>query len=176
MVRKFICILLSIVLLTCVLSSCQGELGLQGEKGDKGEDGISPTIEISDDGYWVINGVKTDVLATPKQKEFVIGEEILFEDGKEFTLHFSYKITAKMVAMEEYSLDDSSNWPYPEQYTFSYRYRIYVKGYCDPEHVGETFNYTLSFRTVPYNGVTYRPTANYESTTVGEDGYFEFYP
>ena len=66
MVRKFICILLSIVLLTCVLSSCQGEQGpqgeqgLQGEKGDKGEDGNSPTIEISDDGYWVINGVKTD--------------------------------------------------------------------------------------------------------------------
>ena len=184
MVRKLICILLSIVLLTCVLSSCQGEQGpqgeqgLQGEKGDKGEDGNSPTIEISDDGYWIINGVKTDVLATPKQKEFVIGEEILFEDGKEFTLPFSYteqvKITAKMVAIEECSLDDSSNWLYPDRYSFSYRYRIYVAGYCDAEHAGETFNYTLEFRTVPYNGVTYHPTANYESTTVGEDGFFEF--
>ena len=79
-----------------------------------------------------------------------------------------------MVAMEEYSLDDSSNWPHPEEYIFSYRYRIYVKGYCDPKHVGETFNYTLNFRTVPFNGVQYHPTANYESTTVGEDGYFEF--
>ena len=175
MVRKFICILLSIVLLTCVLSSCQGE---QGPQGDKDEDDISPTIEISDDGYWVINGVKTDVLATPKQKEFVIGEEILFEDGKEFTLPFSYteqvKITAKMVAMEECSLDDSSNWLYPDRYLFSYRYRIYVAGYCDAEHAGETFNYTLEFRTVPFNGVNYCPFANYESTTVGEDGYFEF--
>ena len=79
-----------------------------------------------------------------------------------------------MVAMEEYSLDDSSNWPHPEEYIFSYRYRIYGKGYCDPKHVGETFNYTLNFRTVPFNGVQYHPTANYESTTVGEDGYFEF--
>ena len=194
MVRKFICILLSIVLLTCVLSSCQGEQGPQGEQGEKGADGISPTIEISEDGYWVINGVKTDVLATSKQKEFVIGEEILFEEGKEFTLMaYDYfwkvddeydeyveiiepcKITAKLVAKEEYSLDAPSDWPYPGEYDYSYRYRLYVKGYyCDAEHTGETFNYTMSFRTVPYNGVDYRPSVNYESTTVGEDGYFEF--
>ena len=73
MVRKFICILLSIVVLTCVLSSCQGE---QGPQGDKGEDGISPTIEISDDGYWVINGVKTDerFCTTIKRKDLALSK------------------------------------------------------------------------------------------------------
>lgn len=34
-------------------------LSVKGEKGDKGEDGFTPTVEISTDGYWVINGVKT---------------------------------------------------------------------------------------------------------------------
>ena len=35
----------------------QGEQGIQGESG---KDGVTPTIEISSDGYWVINGVKTE--------------------------------------------------------------------------------------------------------------------
>ena len=51
-----------------VLSACAGEQGPQGEKGEQGiqgvqgeagKDGITPTIEISDDGYWVINGIKS---------------------------------------------------------------------------------------------------------------------
>ena len=33
--------------------------GNDGEPGEDGVDGITPTIEISEDGYWVINGVKT---------------------------------------------------------------------------------------------------------------------
>ncbi len=37
---------------------------IKGEKGDKGEDGITPTVEISSDGYWVINGQKTPYRAT----------------------------------------------------------------------------------------------------------------
>lgn len=35
-------------------------LSIKGDKGDNGEDGFTPTVEISDDGYWVINGIKTD--------------------------------------------------------------------------------------------------------------------
>lgn len=44
----------------------KGDQGIQGEKGDKGDQGIQgekgedATIEISEDGYWVINGVKTE--------------------------------------------------------------------------------------------------------------------
>ncbi|MBQ7355822.1 MAG: leucine-rich repeat protein, partial [Clostridia bacterium] len=34
-----------------------------GSDGKDGVDGITPTVEISDDGYWVINGVKTDYKA-----------------------------------------------------------------------------------------------------------------
>ena len=50
----------------------QGIQGIQGEKGDKGDKGDTgaqggkgdtPIIEISQDGYWVINGVKTNVKA-----------------------------------------------------------------------------------------------------------------
>ncbi len=32
-------------------------------KGDPGQDGVTPTVSISEDGYWVINGEKTDVKA-----------------------------------------------------------------------------------------------------------------
>lgn len=72
-------VLLSVLLLaSCLsLSSCRivglkgdtgptGPSGAQGEKGNDGEngkDGKSPTITISDDGYWVINGVKSNVKA-----------------------------------------------------------------------------------------------------------------
>ena len=59
----------------------QGEPGLQGEQGVPGEDGedgvdgkdgvngkdgkdgATPTVEISNDGYWIINGVKTEYKA-----------------------------------------------------------------------------------------------------------------
>ena len=40
-----------------------GAQGPQGEKGEKGEDGKTPTITISEDGYWVINGEKTNYKA-----------------------------------------------------------------------------------------------------------------
>lgn len=66
-------VLLSVLLLASCLSlgSCRviglkgdtGPSGAQGEKGDDGKDGESPTITISDDGYWVINGVKSNVKA-----------------------------------------------------------------------------------------------------------------
>lgn len=45
-------------------SGAQGEKGNDGKDGKDGEDGESPTITISDDGYWVINGVKSNVKAT----------------------------------------------------------------------------------------------------------------
>lgn len=76
-------VLLSVLLLASCLSlgSCRivgikgdtgptGPSGAQGEKGDDGEngkDGKSPTITISDDGYWVINGVKSNVKATGEE-------------------------------------------------------------------------------------------------------------
>lgn len=41
---------------------------IKGENGQNGLDGKTPTIEISDDGYWIIDGVKTDVLAGTRKK------------------------------------------------------------------------------------------------------------
>ena len=73
-------VLLSVFLLASCLSlgSCRiiglkgdtGPSGAQGEKGENGKDGKdgeSPTITISDDGYWVINGVKSNVKATGEE-------------------------------------------------------------------------------------------------------------
>ena len=51
------------------LESIKGERGPKGDKGEDGKDGRdgidgeTPTIEINQDGYWVINGVTTDVKA-----------------------------------------------------------------------------------------------------------------
>ena len=39
----------------------KGETGDQGPKGDAGADGKDATVTVSDDGYWVINGVKTEI-------------------------------------------------------------------------------------------------------------------
>lgn len=190
MKTKIICMLLLISMISCALVSCI----------DKNN--VASTIEISEDGYWVINGEKSDVKAKAEdasieEKEFVVGEEILFVNGEEFPISSyesyskyddengtgqyieieeieDYRISAKMVASEELKLGDQTNWPYKGRYLFSYKYRMFVTGYCSPERAGEKFNYTLQFRTAPYNGIDYMPTANYESSTIGEDGYFEF--
>ena len=37
--------------------------GADGEDGVDGKDAVAPTVEISEDGYWVINGEKTEVKA-----------------------------------------------------------------------------------------------------------------
>lgn len=67
-------VLLSVLLLASCLSlgSCRivglkGDTGPSGAQGEKGENGESPTITISDDGYWVINGVKSNVKAAGEE-------------------------------------------------------------------------------------------------------------
>lgn len=69
MKKKWIVTIIAMCLtfvMTGVLSACageqgpQGEQGIQGIQGEAGKDGITPTIEISSDGYWVINGDKTE--------------------------------------------------------------------------------------------------------------------
>ena len=163
--------------------------GTDGKDGIDGKDGVTPTIEISDDGYWVINGEKTGAVATAKPKEFVVGEEILFEDGEPFTVFYRYYTnisttreeviepytitSAKLVAVEEIPLDDPSKWADNANYDFSYKYRLYVAGYAPVEDAGQKFQLSLCFRTNPYSA-HYGPSINYESTIVGEDGYFEF--
>lgn len=73
---KILSLMLCLMMLLSVLTACNiGEPGEKGEKGEQGlqgadgkdgrdgRDGLSPTLTISDDGYWVINGVKTNVKA-----------------------------------------------------------------------------------------------------------------
>ncbi len=80
------------VLTSCdvIQSKLKGEQGIQGEKGDKGDQGLqgekgekgekgdpgiqgekgeNATISISDDGFWVINGVKTEYRVNPDENE-----------------------------------------------------------------------------------------------------------
>lgn len=45
------------------IKGADGTDGTNGTNGTDGADGTTPTIEINDDGYWVINGVVTDVKA-----------------------------------------------------------------------------------------------------------------
>ena len=40
---------------------------VKGKDGEDGKEGATPTIEISEDGYWVINGVKTEYKAVGKE-------------------------------------------------------------------------------------------------------------
>ena len=41
----------------------KGDDGQNGKDGANGKDGVTPTITISEDGFWVINGTKTEYLA-----------------------------------------------------------------------------------------------------------------
>ena len=69
--NKFLSLIALILTLACFFTSCiqvgQGGMngidGKDGVDGKDGKDGITPTIEISSDGYWVINGVKTEYKA-----------------------------------------------------------------------------------------------------------------
>lgn len=45
------------------LDEFKGADGADGTNGSNGTDGVTPTISISEDGYWVINGEKTNVKA-----------------------------------------------------------------------------------------------------------------
>lgn len=45
-------------------TGAKGETGDAGEKGETGPDGEDGTLAISDDGYFIINGEKTEVSAT----------------------------------------------------------------------------------------------------------------
>ena len=63
--KKIIAVILSITIIF-TLVSCNKKEGPQGPKGDQGEpgkDGTTPTIAISDDGFWIINGEKTEYKA-----------------------------------------------------------------------------------------------------------------
>ncbi len=55
---------------------------IKGEKGDKGDKGDTPTIEISEDGYWVINGKKTTTRAQGRDGKDGVSPLIsISEDG-----------------------------------------------------------------------------------------------
>ena len=67
--KKLITLISLLLTLVLILASCTteaGPKGEQGERGEKGEPGISPTVSISTDGYWIINGEKTETSALGK--------------------------------------------------------------------------------------------------------------
>ena len=54
--KKILCALVVIVALVCTLASCNVQIGTSNEP-------TVPSIAISEDGYWIINGEKTNVKA-----------------------------------------------------------------------------------------------------------------
>lgn len=54
---------------TSTFTVTNGEDGSQGIQGEPGQDGHTPVITISSDGYWVIDGVKTDIKAEGQKGE-----------------------------------------------------------------------------------------------------------
>ena len=64
--KKLLTFILALSLVFALSSSLVGCNAEPSEKGEQGDKGDTPTIEISEDGYWVINGEKTNVKATPE--------------------------------------------------------------------------------------------------------------
>ena len=63
----------------------QGEKGEKGDKGDPGKDGKTPVVGISEDGYWTINGEKTNQTAKPVNGSAVC---VIDEEGGYVTIDF----------------------------------------------------------------------------------------
>ena len=62
--KKVLKLLLALMLVCAsvlALGSCDDPV--PGPQGENGKDGVTPTISISEDGFWVINGEKTNVRA-----------------------------------------------------------------------------------------------------------------
>ena len=99
--------LLTIILCLCMifsLAACGKKK--QGPQGEPGKDGITPTIEISDDGYWVINGEKTEVKATTES-------DVSTSDENPYGLEFEMSDYTYIVSMCETT---SENIVIPETY------------------------------------------------------------
>ena len=81
-----------------------GATGATGEKGDKGDtgatgadgaDGKTPTISISSDGYWVINGVKSNVKASSDPVTPGYAKTYPYTDA-DGTVHIRYQDTYEL--------------------------------------------------------------------------------
>ena len=84
-----------------------GTKGDNGDKGDKGQDASSPIISINRDGYWVINGVKTNVYAgerveLPRDKELNIDiDQIDYNNDMVGVYHWKTSLGAEEFNMYE---------------------------------------------------------------------------
>ena len=71
-----------------------GKDGKDGTNGVNGLDGLTPTITISDDNYWIINGVKTNVKAKGEDgKDGLNGK-----DGKTEIVNFNKAINKALLS------------------------------------------------------------------------------
>lgn len=63
--KRIASLLLCVILLLSLIACTDGDEVhvIRGPQGEKGQDGVTPTIEISEDGYWVINGEKSTMRA-----------------------------------------------------------------------------------------------------------------
>lgn len=76
---------------TSTFTVTNGERGEKGIQGERGKDGVTPTIEISDDGYWIINGEETRHRAIGKDGENGETGEVNIETVKEFINFFEFE-------------------------------------------------------------------------------------
>ena len=161
MLKKFICIVLVFSSLVCVLSSCETTTS-NGEEISSGETTVSDDKEI-----FFNNGKEIKLQGEYLRSVTQYGETIKVLCADE------YKITAKLVLIKELLFKVPGDSPDSDMYVSLYQYRLYVEGYCSPLRAGEKFKDSLVFRMPPATR-DYFPTANYSSSTIQENGYFEF--
>ena len=91
----------------------QGPQGPAGEQGPAGADGTA-SITISEDGYWVINGVKTDVIARGQNgKDGEDGEDgVNGTDGKDANVVYYVPDPSGYWARVEYTNDGKTQISY----------------------------------------------------------------
>lgn len=141
-----------------------GKPGSNGTNGTNGSNGIAPTIEINDDGYWVINGVATDVKARGED-----GED--GEDGKDGTTPIisissdGYWIINGTTTQTKAEAIDGTNGEDGSMWTVG-------TTYPDSPKMGDIFLNTTTWDIYQYNGTSWDSKGSIKGSDgeKGEDG------
>ncbi len=98
---KLLAVLVMCFMIGAVLVAC-GETGPQGEKGEKGEQGeqgipgaAGTKVEIGEDGYWYIDGDKTDYSAAGRDCEHIWDKDQVLVAHTQTTIGVTIKVCTK---------------------------------------------------------------------------------
>ncbi|MBR2441931.1 MAG: hypothetical protein IKB20_02550 [Clostridia bacterium] len=161
-------------LLLCVLI-CTNFIACSSEQGAQGEMGISPKIEISEDGYWIINGQKTEYKAANNEETtgFVVGKKQHCTLGENFVI-FAYggipvEIKTSIVAYKEADINNINDYQRNQSQFYRYIYKGTLSGKVDKLYAGKQVRIYIDYSW----NVQYDNPGPSDGINIDDNGNFE---